>query len=235
MNIPISNRLLLCADMIPRGARVADIGTDHGYLPIWLIQNGRARHVIAADLRQGPLENAIRNAKSFGLAEQIEFRLSDGLQGLRPEEADAIVCAGMGGDLIFRILDACSWAKHPRYTFVLQPQRTPQDLRRRLCESGFGIEREALAQDAGFIYPVLQVRYSGRARTLTPGEQYLSPALQKSGDPLLPVYLRRVRAALRETVDGLARADVPRPERLAAFSAALKEIEEMTPLENDCT
>ena len=100
MKIPISKRLRLCAQLVPEGARVADIGTDHGYLGLYLLQNGRAAHVLAADHRPQPLHTAKLHAAKVGFAGQIEFRLSDGLAGIGPDEADTIVCAGMGGDLI---------------------------------------------------------------------------------------------------------------------------------------
>ena len=102
MKLPISKRLSCCASMVPPGARVADIGTDHGYLGIHLLQAGISPHVIACDLRKGPLENARRNARQFGAESKMEFRLSDGLEKIAPEEIDCAGLAGMGGDLIVR-------------------------------------------------------------------------------------------------------------------------------------
>lgn len=122
MKIPISKRLLLCAQLVPPGARVADIGTDHGYLGLYLLQNGLAAHVLAADLRPQPLQTAKLHAAKFGFAGQMEFRLSDGLAEIGPDEADTIVCAGMGGDLIVEILSACPWLHKKNYTLILQPQ-----------------------------------------------------------------------------------------------------------------
>ena len=112
MKLPISKRLLCCASMVQSGARVADIGTDHGYLGIYLLQTGAARHVIACDLRKDPLENARRNAKLFGVDGKMELRLSDGLEKILPDEVDTVVMAGMGGDLIQKILSQCPWRKH---------------------------------------------------------------------------------------------------------------------------
>ena len=226
MKLPISKRLLLCATMVPQGARVADIGTDHGYLGIYLLQTKRAPHVIACDLREGPLQNAKRNAREFGVGEAMEFRLSDGLQKVRADEADCAVLAGMGGDLIIRILGACDWKKRAGLTLILQPQSAGNVLRRWLCDEGFEIVREVPVQDGSFLYTVMEVR-QGAPAALTPGTEYASPALLVSGSPLVAAYLARVENALRATVNGLTNAEKQRPERLAYYSCALREIQEM--------
>ncbi|MFQ8765534.1 MAG: class I SAM-dependent methyltransferase [Oscillospiraceae bacterium] len=153
MKLPISKRLLCCASMVQSGARVADIGTDHGYLGIYLLQTGAARHVIACDLRKDPLENARRNAKLFGVDGEMELRLSDGLEKILPDEVDTVVMAGMGGDLIQRILSQCPWRKREGLQFILQPQSAGNVLRRWLCEDGFEIQREEPVQDGHFYIP----------------------------------------------------------------------------------
>lgn len=226
MKLPISKRLLCCAGLVPAGSRVADIGTDHGYLGIYLLQNGLSPHVLACDLRKGPLENARKNAALFGVGDDMEFRLSDGLAGISPEELDCAVLAGMGGDLILRILSQCDWRKKDGLTFVLQPQSAGNVLRRHLCADGFEILREEPVQDGSFLYTVMQVR-QGAPQALTPGTEYASPALLKSGSELVGPYLQRVESALTATVEGLSNADRQRPERLSYFSQALAEIQEM--------
>lgn len=226
MKLPISKRLLCCAELIPTGSRVADIGTDHGYLGIYLLKEGKATHVLACDLREGPLDNARRNAALFGVQAQMDFRLSDGLAKVRPEEVDTIVLAGMGGDLIVRILSQCTWLRDERLTLILQPQSAGNALRRWLAEEGFELLREEPVLDGSFLYTVMQVRF-GAARALTPGEEYCSPALFKSGSPLVAQYLARVQAALQTTVEGLRHAEKQRPDRLSYFSQALREIQEM--------
>ena len=158
MKLPISKRLLCCASMVPPDARVADIGTDHGYLGIHLLQAGISPHVIACDLRKGPLENARRNARQFGAQDAMEFRLSDGLEKIAPEEIDCAVLAGMGGDLIVRILSACSWRAREGLTLVLQPQSAGNVLRRWLYSEGLELLREEPVQDGSFLYTVMQLR-----------------------------------------------------------------------------
>ena len=226
MKLPISKRLLCCASMVQPGSRVADIGTDHGYLGIYLLQSGAARHVIACDLRKDPLENARRNAKLFGVDGEMELRLSDGLEKILPDEVDTVVMAGMGGDLIQRILSQCPWRKREGLQFILQPQSAGNVLRRWLCEDGFEIRREEPVQDGHFLYTVMELR-QGEPSPLTPGTEYASPALLKSESPLVGNYLARVENALQETVRGLTNAEKQRPERLAYFGQALLEIQEM--------
>ena len=226
MKLPISKRLLCCASMVQPGSRVADIGTDHGYLGIYLLQSGAARHVIACDLRKDPLENARRNAKLFGVDGAMELRLSDGLEKILPDEVDTVVMAGMGGDLIQKILSQCPWRKREGLQFILQPQSAGNVLRRWLCEDGFEIRREEPVQDGHFLYTVMDIR-QGEPAPLTPGTEYASPALLASGSPLVGMYLARVETALQETVRGLTNAEKQRPERLAYFGQALLEIQEM--------
>ena len=226
MKLPISKRLLCCASMVQSGSRVADIGTDHGYLGIYLLQSGAARHVIACDLRKDPLENARRNAKLFGVDGAMELRLSDGLEKILPDEVDTVVMAGMGGDLIQKILSQCPWRKREGLQFILQPQSAGNVLRRWLCEDGFEIRREEPVQDGHFLYTVMELR-QGEPSPLTPGTEYASPALLKGESPLVGMYLARVETALQETVRGLTNAEKQRPERLAYFGQALLEIQEM--------
>lgn len=226
MKLPISKRLLCCASMVQPGSRVADIGTDHGYLGIYLLQSGAARHVIACDLRKDPLENARRNAKLFGVDGEMKLRLSDGLEKILPDEVDTVVMAGMGGDLIQKILSQCPWRKREGLQFILQPQSAGNVLRRWLCEDGFEIQREEPVQDGHFLYTVMDIR-QGEPAPLTPGTEYASPALLASGSPLVGNYLARVENALQETVRGLTNAEKQRPERLSYFRQALLEIQEM--------
>ena len=231
MKVPISNRLLLCAAMVPPGSRVADVGTDHGYLAVYLLQNGICPFVTAADLREQPLQKARENAARFGVSGRMQFLLSDGLQDIPRDAADTIVMAGMGGDLIVRILQAAPWVCDARYTLILQPQSAGQALRQYLSEHGFAIDREALAQDGHFLYTVLRAR-KGAMPPLTPGQQYATPQLLQEGGALLPKYLARLESALTGTVQGLQKAD--EPEKLRYYQTALAEIRDMRKQHDNC-
>lgn len=224
MKLPICKRLLCCAAQVPQGARVADIGCDHGYLGIHLVQSGRASFVHACDLREGPIHRAMENALRFGTAEKMRFSRADGLSAVSPEEVDTVVCAGMGGDLIVQILRNAPWLKNEAYTLILQPQSSGQEVRRMLSEEGFGIVSETLCEDGGFLYYVMTVRF-GNAAALTPGQQFCSPQLLESGSPLLPQYLERLERSLRGTVAGIAKGSTEEDrKKLAYYSAALEEI-----------
>ena len=224
MKVPISKRLLCCAELVPPCGTVADVGTDHGYLGIHLLQSGKCARVIAADLREKPLASARSNAALFHVEARMDFVLSDGLRALRPGSFDTLVLAGMGGDLISHILAAAPWLDGGAYTLVLQPQSAANDLRRWLGERGWAIERERLVQDSRFLYSVMAVRPEGGS-ALSPGEQYLSPALRRAGDPLYEQYCARVRRALELTVRGISRSNDPSDlARAAYYRAALDEV-----------
>ena len=224
MKLPISKRLLLCADMVPPCDTVADVGTDHGYLGIHLLQSGKCAHVIAADLREKPLKSAKTNAALFSVDDRMTFLQSDGLQNIESGSFDVLVLAGMGGDLISRILADAPWLEGGPYTLILQPQSAANDLRRWLGERLWTIDRERLVRDGHFLYSVLSVR-PGQGRPLTPGEQYVSPALRRENDPLYEQYLARARRALELTVRGITQSTDPADlERASYYRAALDEI-----------
>lgn len=227
MQVPLSARLTACAALIPRGAHLADIGADHGYLGIYCLKNGVASRVVASDLRAQPLAQARKNAERFGVAEQMRFVLCDGLSGLRPGDADTFVISGMGGDTIAAILDACAWAADARLTFILQPNTSANDLRRYLSGHGWRIENDRLVEEGKFLYNLLLVRYGGGA-PLTPGQQYVTPQLLAEGGALLPRYFTRVLRGISGAVEGIARSDRPELKaRLDYYKTAYREVCEM--------
>lgn len=233
MKLPISKRLLACAAYIRPGSRVADVGTDHGYLGIYLIREGIAGQVIALDLRPKPLDHAVENAKRHGAEENMQFRCCDGLAAVEPGEVDTVVCAGMGSDLIVHILEEAPWLREPRFRLVLQPQSSGQDLRRWLLENGFSILRETLVEDGGFLYTVLEACFSGKKTALSPGRQFVSSQLLQSQSPLLGRYLKRLSASMEKTIAGLAQGNDR--EKLEYYSAALAEVREMEEIYGDGT
>lgn len=226
MKLPISKRLLTCAGFVRPGARVADVGTDHGYLGIYLLRQGIAAHVYASDIREQPLEKARANAARFGTAEHMTFSLNDGLAALRPGEADTVVCAGMGADCIVGILEAAPWVRNGDVRLILQPQSSGQTLRRWLPEQGFTILRETLLEENRFLYTVLEARWNGENTIPTPGRQFVTPQLLASGSPLLGRYLGRLIRSMEQTVLGL-RQGADDPERLSYYETALAELREM--------
>ena len=223
----LSERLQVCADLVRPGGCAADIGTDHGFLAIWLVQNHVCAEVIAADLREKPLETARKNARAAGAAEHISFCISDGLQSIPVERVDTVICAGMGGDLITGILEAAAAAWTPDRQFILQPQSAAADLRAWLIRHGFEILEERFASDAGFIYTVLDVRYRGpnAVREPSPAECVLPQGDTRRGSALYRRYLCRTLENVAKTVDGLQRAREQDTEKLAYFRAALTALQ----------
>lgn len=223
----LSARLQLCAQMVPQGSKVADVGCDHGYLSIFLLRSGIAAQVVAADLRPMPLNAARRNAKRFGVADQIRFVLGDGLKPVEKGEVDCVVCAGMGGDTIAGILAACPWVKSDACTLVLQPQSSGNDLRRWLGENRYIIERELPVLDGGRLYTAMKVRYGG-GTPVSPGHEYASQALLDGGGALVGDYLRRISVSLKKNIEGLQKSQLEdRRAQLPFYETALREIEEM--------
>ena len=154
--ITLQPRLRLLAEMTPPGGRLADIGTDHGYLPVWLLQEGRIPSAIAADVGAEPLEHARRTAAEYE-TQGLDFRLCDGLSGIEPEETDTVVIAGMGGETIRDILRAAPWAADGHHTLLLQPMTKVELLRGWLRENGYICTEERLVQDKGKLYVILSV------------------------------------------------------------------------------
>ena len=217
MQIPISARLLACAGFVPKGSRVADIGCDHGYLGIHLLQQGIASRVIASDINQGPLDSARRNGVKYGVGEKMSFHLSDGAKAI-PRDFDVMVCAGMGGDTMISILEDASWLKSEQYTLILQCQSKTPKLRSYLTENGWCIGEESVLRDGRFLYTVMKVRYQPDAPRLSLGQQYFSPALLRDPSPEAAEYFQWVVGGLK-----LATAHQDDPEK----AQALQELEQM--------
>ena len=222
MKIPLSTRLLACCQFVRPGDRVADIGCDHGYLGIHLLQNGIASSMIEADINEGPLDAARRNSAKFGVKDKMTFHLSDGVQSI-PRDFDCMVCAGMGADTMMSILSAAPWLKDSKYRLILQCQSKRPELRKYLYENGFAIRQETLAQDGKFIYTVMEVVYTP-GEALSGAEYYITPALLADNSPLLPAFLDRVIDGIQKTTDGLARTGGEKYEEYAALLAQLKTL-----------
>lgn len=199
MKIPLSPRLRVCCGFVFPGERVADVGTDHGYLGIWLLQQGLASSVIASDVVPGPLSAAKRNAEKFGCSHRMEFYLSDGVQSI-PRDFDTLVCAGMGADTMVSILSAAPWLQDRRYRLILQCQSKRPMLRRYLSDNGWRITEESVVRDGRFLYTVMEVYYEP-GHPLTPGQCYFPPALLENPALELPEFYRRVTDNLKYAID----------------------------------
>ena len=163
-------RLKAAAEMVKPGRVVADIGTDHAYLPAWLLLNGVAPYVIACDIGEMPLRNAAQTVRIYHLTGKIDLRVSDGLQNVRPEEYGAVTVCGMGGTLIAEILEKAALPQDVH--LVLQPMTHVEDVRAWLCRNGFVIGREVCVRDAGRVYCCMAAEPGNEPRRDEPGYWY---------------------------------------------------------------
>lgn len=159
MKIPELSKRLMSAVGFVRGGILADVGTDHAYLPVYLYKLGKIRGAVAADINEGPLARARANIAAYGAGEGIDTVLSDGLAKLEGYHPDDIVIFGMGGELIIHILDAAKWTKSERIRLILQPMTKQEEVRSYLLESGFSIVGEALSEDDGKVYQTICAEY----------------------------------------------------------------------------
>lgn len=158
MQVVLSKRMLTVAAMVTAGSRVCDVGCDHGYVSIYLVQQGISSRVLATDVRKGPLSQAQNHIREAGLGEYIETRLSDGLARIRPGECDAMVCAGMGGKLMAQILSEGIETARSMRELILQPQSDLEFFRGWLYEHGFVIVSEDMVFEDGKYYPMMKVQ-----------------------------------------------------------------------------
>lgn len=163
--LDLSLRLKTIASLVPPGARVCDVGTDHGYLPIYLKQNNIAKSVIATDLNQKPLKNAEMHLLESKVSD-ISLRLCDGLSAVTSDEADTIIVAGMGGEVITHILGVCEWIKHSGITLILQPTTSAEILRKFLYQNGFEIAQEIPVFENKKLYSVMVVKFTSETANL---------------------------------------------------------------------
>ena len=212
--IKLSKRMKAVASMVTPGNVLADVGTDHGYLGIWLLQQGIACHVIASDIGEGPLSAAVANAKKYGYTNKMTFCLSDGVQNI-PHDFDTLVCAGMGAETMISILSNGPWLRDSRYRLVLQCQTKTQLLRRYLSENGWRITEESAVRDGKFIYTAMEVEWRP-GYTLTPGEWFFPPALLENPAECVPEYYQRTVNTLRKIVTG--RGEHAEPELVQALA-----------------
>ncbi len=198
MNIDtkITPRLKMVADLVPECAHVADVGTDHGYLPIYLVNKGICERATAADVNEGPLSAARKNIALTRVKDKIETVLSDGVKNI--EHADCVTIAGMGGELIASILEH---RKECMTRFVLQPQRSYDVLRRFLADKGFEIKKEALAKENDKMYCAFYALFTGVPYEITKKEALLGKRELHCDDELYKEYVqyrkREVEKALK--------------------------------------
>lgn len=224
--IKLSKRLAAIARLIPEGVSAVDVGTDHGYIPVWLCQRGKNFPVYAADINSEPLQRAALSAREYGLEDKICLVLCDGLAAFRGDEADCIIIAGMGGETIISILSAAPWTRQTGKTLVLQPMTKAPELRRWLYENGYAVTHEELVED-GHIYELLTVR-AGQDEPYSPVEPEIGHFELISGDPLLERRLDELIEKHTRALCGLSRSSVGgRDERASELKMLCSGLSEL--------
>lgn len=168
----MNKRMHAIVKYIEPGRGMIDVGTDHGYLPAWMATHGYRGNIIASDINGAPLQKARETAEKAGVAGRITFQLCDGLVQCRPDSVDTIIIAGMGGDMICRILDMAEWCMDRRYKLILQPMTKSEVLRYWLIYNEFEILTEDLVPEGGKLYQLIVARFGGSTR-LNDGELFL--------------------------------------------------------------
>jgi tRNA (adenine22-N1)-methyltransferase len=204
----LSLRLQTLAGMVTEGNFLVDVGCDHGYLPVYLVSNGKIPGALAMDVRTGPLSRAQEHIRQYGLSDYIETRLSDGLAALHPGEGDTLVIAGMGGFLMERILtDGAALLGNFR-ELILQPQSDLAHFRHFIRNLGFEIAQEEMVFEDGKYYPMIRVVPAGEADAVEylPVEEAFGKYLLAGKHPVLLQYLKRELVLCEKIYENLKNA-----------------------------
>lgn len=231
----LSKRLYAVASMVTPGSIVCDVGCDHGYVSIFLVEKGISTKVYAMDVNKGPLERAREHVKEYGYEEYIEVRLSDGLKGMGEQSADSLICAGMGGRLVMKILGQSPQTVKGLKELVLQPQSEIGMVRRYLREHGFSIVKEDMVEEEGKYYPVILAKPVAKSENMENGEAVsilladkYGPFLLQEKHPVLREFLEREQKVLQHIREDLQRAgnSEKTEKRLAELLTEMKQTEE---------
>lgn len=230
--VALSERLRTVAGMVTVGNAVCDVGCDHGFVPIYLVQQGISPKVIAMDLREGPLCAAREHVAAYGLEGQIVTRLSDGLHNYEKNEADTLICAGMGGGLMMRILAEDREKTDSFRELILQPQSEVEKFRRFLRESGYRILDEEMVEEDGKFYQAIRAAGAGNGECgkearmdekLCKLQDRYGPVLLQKKTPVFFEFLEREAAVYEEILVRLRGQGLSDEKRKARFA----QVEEM--------
>lgn len=219
----LSPRLKAAADFVRCGKKIADIGTDHAHLPIYLVENGIAPCAVASDVRPGPIANAKINVEQAGLESKISLRLASGLDKVTPDEAEDVIIAGMGGILIAELIEKAPWLKDSEKHLVLQPQSHSEILRTFLMKNGYYIEKEEICEDAGRLYCVMSVYFDGKEHTYPDKYEYYGE-ITACKNPLAKEYLQRLADRYVRDAGNMRCAEPQRAQELYDVADKINQI-----------
>ncbi|MBO7273822.1 MAG: SAM-dependent methyltransferase [Clostridia bacterium] len=220
-----SARLCSALPYLTQGGAVIDVGTDHAYLPIYLVGQNISSRALACDINRGPIESAQRNIATAGLKDKIDTLCTDGLHGAEHFDADDIMIFGMGGELIIRILSEAPWVKNANIGLVLQPMTRAHLLRRWLLENGFAIVGETITHEDRY-YQTIAARYCGKSEEYTEEELLLGRLNIQNNAPHLCGFVEHeigVWEAIRRGKSRAVDADTRDEDRILQFLKARLE------------
>ncbi|MBQ7546986.1 MAG: SAM-dependent methyltransferase [Clostridia bacterium] len=202
----LSPRLQMVADLVREGVTVADIGTDHAYVPAYLVACGKCPAAVASDLREGPLMNAVTALALYGVTEQVSLRLSDGLDAYSPADADDFIFAGMGGTLIVELLSRTDWIFDSGKRFIFQPMTHAELVRAYLLQNGFHILAEHACFDECRPYVAFSAAYDPAYRPHYRKSYIWMGELPQAMNEAASYYLTKQYIYLKKRADALERA-----------------------------
>ena len=171
--IKLTKRLSAVAQLVRENSSLADVGCDHGYLPAFLLLNGKIKSAVASDINEGPLNSCIQLVADYSLQDKIKCVLSDGLKNVDEQDCSDISVCGMGGELIAQILENCPWAKNSEKHFIFNPMTHPEILRKYLCDNGFEIQSDIVVKEGRHYYSVFDAYYTGDVHSFPESYYYL--------------------------------------------------------------
>ena len=223
--LKISERLATVASLIPKGAHLVDVGTDHGYVPIWLLQKQHIVSAIAMDVNKGPLARARENRDKYGFTDVMDLRLSNGLEKLKPGEGDSVLIAGMGGPLMIRILEEGRKNATSIQTWVLQPQSEIPSVRRYLHEHDFKIVEEIMLKDDGKYYMAMKA-VPGHEEPWNELEYLFGKDLLLNQHPVLKEFVEKEMRLYENIVQQLIRSEQKESERYREVVQYLNDLKQ---------
>ena len=221
MSLKLDARLNSAAALV-RGGRLADVGTDHAYLPVALLLMGKIDFAVASDINKGPLARAQKTVAENGLSDKVELVLSDGLEGIEKYAPDDITILGMGGELIASIIENAPWVKDGKYRLILQPMTRRETLREYLITHGFAITEELMSRAEGRIYQTICAEYVGYNTEYDLSELLLGRHNIERGGELFDAYVSRLAEIYKTRLEGKRRAGADAREELRVIAALEK-------------
>ena len=220
-------RLSKIVSLIESEIGIIDVGTDHGYIPVFLAENGYNGAIIASDINEGPIKTARNNASARGVTSKIEFSVADGLSSCSPERIDCIVIAGMGGDMICKILDAADWTMNNRYQIIMQPMTKQEILRYWLVNNGYCINGEYFVQENDRIFTIITARFSGANSKLSMGEYFVGQKSLIETSDLFAAIIDKECAKCKRVLDAISKSNRTYGAEYRFYSELLSSLNEM--------